>query len=239
MSIKSSKTLNGGIRVLVVAQYPLVQDALEALVESSPDMTVVGTHTTGNAGAGLIEVVDSDVAIVDLSPDDRPEIIADLLRKTPTLRVVVVVEGNDLASQAVALNHGAVGIVRKSQSPRILLEAVRQTHKGETWLNQVLLARILERDTTQLKSAGRRKRNMDNDLLTPRELAVVMMIGEGLKNKDVGERLSISEATVRHHLSSIYGKIGVDDKLNLIIMAYKMGWVTLTDGNAEPVENGY
>lgn len=94
---------------------------------------------------------------MDIARDDRLEMISDLLGKKPGLRVVVIVDGDDLDSQAVALKLGAVGIVEKERSPRMLFEAIRQTYKGETWLNQVLLGKLLERDRPKTRPSGRRK----------------------------------------------------------------------------------
>lgn len=225
MRNESSNTLNGGIRVTLFSKYRLVQEGLRLLIESNSAITVVGTHSTTVDGTDFTKIADSDVAILDISSDDRPEIVSDLLRKMPSLRLVVIVEGDDLDSQAVALELGAVGIVRKEQSVRMLIEAIRRTHMGETWLNQGLLSKILKGDASKTKPSNKWKKKLDLDSLTARELEVVGMIGEGLKNKEVAERLGISEATVRHHLGSIYGKIGVDNRLSLIILAYQRGWI--------------
>lgn len=235
MRNESSKGLNGAIRVMLFSKYPLVREGLKLLIESKSAITVVGTHATNGDGADFAKIVDADVAILDISSDDRPEIISDLAGKMPNLRLVVIVDGDDLDSQAGALEHGAVGIVRKEQSVRMLIEAIRQTHMGETWLNQVLLSKILKGDASKAKPLAKSKKKMDIDSLTARELEVVRMIGEGLKNKEVAERLSISDATVRHHLSSIYGKIGVDNRLNLIISAYERGWIKPNELHLEDV----
>lgn len=236
MSGRSSKFLNKRIRVLLFSKYQIVQESLKLLIESNRDLIVAGTHSfTENVGK-LTNIVHSDVAVVYLSSGDRVEIISDLLRKMPDLRVVVVIEGIDLDSQADALKLGAVGIVQKEQSPKLLIEAIRQTHRGETWLNQVLLNKILERGKSASKKAPKYLSQSDTDSLTVRELEVIEMIGEGLKNKNIAERLFISEATVRHHLSSIYGKIGVEDRLNLVIFAYKSGLIKLPEGPGENMQ---
>lgn len=233
MGNKFPKKQNDGIRVLLFSKYRLVQECLKSLIESNSDLSVEGTYSTAENIGSLTKVARSHVAVVELSHGDRLEIISDLLQKIPSIRVVVIVDGVDFDSQAMALKLGAVGIVRKEQSPRLLIEAIRQTHKGETWLNQILLNKILENKESNGKKAPKSKTKFDLESLTARELDVIRMIGEGLKNKEAGERLSISEATVRHHLSSIYGKIGVEDRLNLVILAYQRGLIKLP---AAPVE---
>ncbi len=165
----------------------------------------------------------SDVGVVYLSDSGQIQIVSQLLETNPEMRIVVVADGSDLESQAGALRAGAVGIVQKNQNHKFLIEAIRQTYRGETWLNQVLFHRMLENG----KSNGKRRTNglahSDPDALTTRELQVIQLIGEGLNNKALAKRLNISEATVRHHLSSIYGKIGADDRVNMVIRAYEKG----------------
>lgn len=199
------------------------------MIDSSRGLSVSGTFSFGEDFDDSMELASADVAVVYISTGDRVEIISDLLKKRPGLPVVLIIASSDLDSQADALKLGAVGIVHKEQNPKLLIEAIRQTHNGETWLNQVLLNKLLEKDKSNNKTSARNHFQTDVESLTARELAVVKMIGEGLKNKSIAERLSISEATVRHHLSSIYGKVGVEDRLNLVIFAYQKGIFKLGD----------
>ncbi|MEP7076456.1 MAG: response regulator transcription factor [Acidobacteriota bacterium] len=218
-----SKKSKQQIRVLLFSNYQIVLESLKLLIEANGDLAVTGLHSFAENVGRIGSIAHSDIAVVDLSSGDRVEIISDLLRKNPRLRVVVVIAGLDLDSQANALKLGAVGIVQKEQSTKLLLEAIRQTYSGETWLNQVLLSKILERSKSGEKKFDKLLHRSQNGSLTPRELEVIRFIGEGLKNKSIADRLSITEATVRHHLSSIYGKIGVADRLNLVIVAYQTG----------------
>lgn len=225
IQVSSSKTIN----VFLVSKYQIVQESLKLMIDSSRGLSVSGTFSFGEDFDDSMELASADVAVVYISTGDRVEIISDLLKKRPGLPVVLIIASSDLDSQADALKLGAVGIVHKEQNPKLLIEAIRQTHNGETWLNQVLLNKLLEKDKSNNKTSARNHFQTDVESLTARELAVVKMIGEGLKNKSIAERLSISEATVRHHLSSIYGKVGVEDRLNLVIFAYQKGIFKLGD----------
>lgn len=214
------------IRVLLLSKHQIVKECLKLLLESNRDIKVVGSHEIASEISNENGIPKSDVAVVYFSNGDRIEIVAELLQESPDIRVIVITEGSDLESQARALEMGAVGIVQKAQSPKLLLEAIRQTYNGETWLNQVLLNKILERGKSQNKnSQNQNSQNNSGEALTARELDVISMIGEGLKNKSIADRLFISEATVRHHLSSIYSKLGVSDRLNLVIYAYRKGLI--------------
>jgi DNA-binding NarL/FixJ family response regulator len=209
------------IGVLIFSKYQIARESLKCLIDLNPDLNAVGTY-------GFSDDVENTqgrsahVAVIDLTRNDRIEIVNELQVLFPQIRVAVIVDAADLDCQANALKLGAVGIVHRDQNPKLLLEAIRQVYRGETWLNQVLLNKILSLDKprTSGKNFGP---YLDTDLLTAREKEVIVMIGEGLKNKQIAERLFISEATVRHHLSSIYGKIGVEDRLNLVIYAYANG----------------
>lgn len=97
-----------------------------------------------------------------------------------------------------------------------------------TWINQALLTKVLTSKTDKKEGPKSWDWERSNEL-TRRELEVVTMIGRGLKNKDIADTMHISEATVRHHLSSIYSKVGVDDRLNLVIYAFQKGLIDLAD----------
>ena len=201
------------------------------LIDTSRGVAVTGTYSFGDDLDKMPEFSPPDVAVVYVSTGDRVEIISDLLQVLPDLRVILIIASADLDSQAEALKLGAVGIVHKEQNPKLLIEAIRQTYNGETWLNQVLLNKLLEKGKSPDKMSTRSRFHTDMDSLTAREIEVVKMIGEGLKNRSIAERLAISEATVRHHLSSIYGKVGVEDRLNLVIFAYQKGIIRLSDNS--------
>src|SRR5262249_55445781 len=121
-----------------------------------------------------------------------------------------------------AVRLGAMGIVMKTDPSNLLFKAIRKVHSGEAWLNRSIMAAVImgihdnrpEKPRTETKKVAS---------LTERELEVIASVGEGLKNKQIGERLFISEATVRHHLTSIFEKLEVADRLELMIYAYQHG----------------
>ena len=215
------------ICVLVVAAQELVRQALKVLISSTRDLSVAGTVPFTGEYSNPKEALASDVAVIYHSAGDKIDVISRILDVAPHLRIVAVTDRDDLDTQASAIKLGAVGIVNKEQNPKVLVEAIRQTNKGETWFNQVVLNKILVNER-----AGKNKSSNSDSVktaqsLTPRELEVTRMIGDGLKNKEIALKLAITEATVRHHLSSIYGKIGVEDRLNLVITAYQRGLIDL------------
>ncbi len=216
------------INVLLVGKYDIVQESLKLLIDSNDDLSVTGSHSFDNRNCTHSCVSRSDIAVVYLSSEDQVEIVDELLKENPSLRVVILVAGADLDSQANALKLGAVGIVQIEQSPKMLIEAIRQTYAGETWLNQTLLHRLLEWESSPRASSAGNGYKTDPEYLTSREVEVIKLLATGRKNKDLAKKLSVSEATIRHHLSTIYGKTGADGRLNLVIYAYENGLVDMS-----------
>lgn len=237
MNQDSPNLVKEPIRVLVVAKHPMVQEGFKLLIESNREIVVAATRSFDDSFDQVEITPGPDVVVVFLGKHDRVEVITDLLEVWPDLRVVVTAASENLDLQATALELGAVGIVHEEQNPNLLIEAIRQTFAGETWLNQVLLNKILQRNRNGNSSNGKRSDKFDADLgieaLTNREFEVLDLIGNGLKNKQIAERLLISEPTVRCHLSSIYGKLGVDDRLNLVIKAYQRGLLDVSQPTDE------
>ena len=210
------------IRVLIVTLYAILCESLCVLVESNEDMCVVGCTNDLDSLTSFDELDKPNIALLYLTEGDEKsvEIIARLAEIDSQIRIVTVTGNADVANQTRALQLGAVGIVQREQNSRNLVSAIRQVYSGETWINQSLLTKLL--NGKQSKKDDSKHYGLFNvEAITPREKEVIEMIGLGLKNKEIARKLFISEATVRHHLSSIYGKLGVADRLNLIIYAYQ------------------
>jgi len=134
--------------------------------------------------------------------------------------------------QAVRL--GAVGLVPKERDPEVLLEAITKVAAGEVWLDNLLVASVLSEMTRRPRSSTPLDpETIKMKSLTAREREIITLIGQGLKNQTIADRLCISEATVRHHLTSIYGKLTVGDRLELAIYAYRHGLVSFQPPQCE------
>ena len=125
---------------------------------------------------------------------------------------------DDEVMEAVKL--GVRGIVLKESSPEVLVDCVRRVYRGEQWLERETvtraLQRVLNRDGVE-RDAG--------ESLTPREIEIVRMVAQGMRNKVIAERLSISEGTVKVHLHNVYEKLGVDGRLELVLSAQQKGLI--------------
>jgi DNA-binding NarL/FixJ family response regulator len=116
-----------------------------------------------------------------------------------------------------------MGIVKKEKAAEVLISAIERVHAGEAWLDPSLMAGVL---TEMTRSSRGKKTDPEADkiaALTNREREVIALVGEGIKSKEIAGRLFISETTVRHHLTSIFDKLGVADRVELLIYAYRHG----------------
>lgn len=218
------------IRLLLVEDHGIVRAGLRMLIESQPELTLVGEAANRVEALALASREQPDVILLDLDLDG--EVILDnipaLLAATNQARVVVLTGVRDPEIHRRAVRLGAVGLVLKENAAEVLLRAITQVHAGEAWLEPAMVANVLG-DMTRTQVA----RQYDAEKtkitsLTDREREVIGLLGEGLKNKHIAERLFISEATVRHHLTAIFAKLGVTDRLELVIYAYQHGLVQLS-----------
>lgn len=218
------------INVLLITPFQIIQESLQILIEENRDMCVVDSISCFDKISDKTDLNKLDIILIYLMDDDSEtvEIISKLLEKAPSVRIIIVTNSKDFTNQTRAIQLGAVGIVQKEQNAKILIEAIRQTYKGETWINQILLSKLFQEKTNK-KNGSKSNDFLKAQTITTREKEVITLIGKGLKNKDIANRLGISEATVRHHLSSIYGKAGVEDRLNLVIYAYQKGLINLSE----------
>ncbi len=221
--------LKNGLRqktqVTILSTYNLVSDCLRALLENEKELKVLDIVGTNSELMRKVSQNIPNVVLICLMDDEGKNIgvIPDVLKVAPETKVVILFTPNSQLDQPEALKLGVAGIVGTNQNSRTLIRAIRQVFEGEVWLNQKLIAQLLERNDGNGKSKTSQSIAPNN--LTQRENEVAKMIGLGMNNKEIARKLYISEATVRHHLSSIYSKLYIEDRLNLVIFAYQQGIV--------------
>ena len=213
------------ISVIIRAAYSLTQQCLKLLLEDDRDLTVTDVVATD---AQLIDKVSRnkpDVVFINLTDDESQNVtvLTDLFKVAPQTKVLILTSPDSTLDQTAALKLGVTGIVSANRSPRVLIRAIKQVSEGGVWLNQKIIAQLLDNNNGLDNEKAKRNGFFKDNDLTSRELEVIEMIAQGMNNKDISNKLFISEATVRHHLSSIYSKLNVDDRLNLAIYAFQNG----------------
>lgn len=213
--------------VTILSTCNLINDCLKVLLESDRELKVLDIAHTKTELIQKVSLNAPDVVLICLMENEGKNIniIPDLFKTAPHIKVVILSTPNSMLDQPEALKLGVTGIVGTNQNFRTLIRAIRQVSEGEVWLNQKLIAQLLGGNFYVANDNPTAKGFYGENDLTTREREVVRLVGMGLNNKEIAKKLHISEATVRHHLSSIYSKLYVEDRLNLAIFAYQQGIV--------------
>lgn len=209
------------IRVLVADDHPIVRDGLVAVLSTQPDFEIVGEAADGRQVVEQALVLRPDVLLIDLEmPDvDGVQALEQLRQRGYPVRAVVFTAFDTDERILSALRAGAKGYLLKGAPREELFNAVRVVHAGGSLLQPVVASRLLERFSgTPLATAV-------PETLTPRELEVLARVAQGLPNKEIAERLSITQRTVKFHVSSIMGKLGAGNRTEAVALAVQQGLI--------------
>jgi DNA-binding NarL/FixJ family response regulator len=212
------------IRIVIAGDEAMVREALTRLIEAEPGLEVVGeASNTAEAAAALLRL-DPEILLLDLTGgrdgfEALEAIVAAGLQRT---RVIVLTAGAEAASVVRALEAGACGVVPKASDTAVLFESIRTVAQGRYWLGdrQVhdLIAAMQELARRTAPGGGH-----PSFRLTPRERQIVAYVTDGYSNKDIAARCAVREDTIKHHLSSIFAKVGVRTRLELAMFAVQNG----------------
>lgn len=213
---------NYPIRVLLIDDHAIVRAGLRMLIESDPDLVVTG-EAAGSADALMTAAEPADVILLDLDlgGESGLDLLPRLVTLLPKARIIVLTGIIDEMQHQQAVRLGAMGLVLKHEVARTLLTAIHKVNAGEVWLNRAMLARVINTLTHPAPEKPPDPEAAKIGSLTEREREVIRLVGEGLRNKQIGERLFISEKTVRHYLTSVFDKLDVKDRLELMIYAFQ------------------
>jgi DNA-binding NarL/FixJ family response regulator len=208
------------IRIVLADDHPIVLQGLQQLFERQGDFDVLCCCSDGVSTIDAVREREPDVLVLDLRMPGKTGL--DVLRelsparlKCRTVLLTAAVRDEEVVE---AMKLGAMGLVLKESSPEVLIDCVRRVHAGESWIDRETVTHALWA-TLQRESSAREA----GETLTPREIEIVRMVAQGLRNKAIAARLSISEGTVKVHLHNIYEKFGVDGRLELVLSAQQKG----------------
>jgi DNA-binding NarL/FixJ family response regulator len=202
------------IRVLVAEDHAVVRRGMIALLAGADDLEVVGAAGDGAEALAMVRELHPDVVLMDISMPvvDGIEGTRSIGQADPDVRVVMLTAFSDRDRVLAALDAGAVGYVLKDAEPQELLDAVRAAAAGD--------APLAPRAARQLLAARSEERHAE---LSKREREVLVLVAEGLPNKLIARRLEISEKTVKAHLTSVFQRIGVNDRTQAALWAQRHG----------------
>lgn len=206
------------IRVLLADDHQLVRSGLAALLEGTEDIEVVGTAANGVEAVELTRATHPHVVLMDLVMPvmDGVEATRQLLAQVPSTQVVVLTSFSDQARILAALDAGAVGYLLKDVDPAELIRGVRAAARGESPLHPKAARSLL---SSRLPGGPETRPDRPNVELTPREAEVLALLRQGLANKQIARSLGISQATVKAHLTSVFQRIGVTDRVQAAVWA--------------------
>jgi two-component system nitrate/nitrite response regulator NarL len=224
------------IKIIMIDRDRLVREGLRMLMLGQPGLQLVAETDNGSEGRLLAEREQPDVILLalQLGAEKGLDILPSLLTSSNGARVLVLTHVEDPEEHREAMLLGAMGVVQKEAGFEVLLKAIEKVHAGEVWYDRSKMGGVLR----DIQRNGQSKK-LDPvaakiGTLTRREHEVIALISEGLKNRDIGERLFISETTVRHHLTSVFEKLEVSNRLELIIFAFSRGLASLPDNEHSP-----
>jgi len=211
------------IRILLVDNQTVVRSGVRRLLESRAELEVIGEVGIHADSIALATKEQPDLILITLNEDSDLDILPELLSSSEESRVLILTSIRDPNLHQRAVRLGATGVVLKDTPAEILFKAISKVYLGEVWLSRTTTANVLTRLVRMNDELDAESKKIST--LTQREREIVTLIGEGLKNKQIASRLFISEATVRHHFTSIFAKLDVSDRLELIIYAYRFGLI--------------
>jgi NarL family two-component system response regulator LiaR len=238
-------------KILIIEDEEIVREGVSLLVENQPGFRVVGLASSIKDAIDIAKQEQPDVALLDikLGADNGIDCLSELQAVSPKTRVLVLTGLSDLDTHYAAISSGAMGIVRKMEGAETLVAAIRKALAGEVWLNGELMAKVLDdfrrvkaNSLTETLSASGEGSGADVVVkwrlplsrwdeydevkiarLTAREREVIELVGQGMRNQQIADKLCISVITVRHHLTSIFSKLEVGDRFELAIYAFRHG----------------
>jgi two-component system nitrate/nitrite response regulator NarL len=213
------------IRVLLVDDQNLFRDGIANLLNAQDDIEVAACAATIVAALDAIRSLQPDIALVGwpASSPNCHKIFAAIQDAKLKTRVIMLVNEQIKEDFVDAVRQGCCGIVPKQTSTELLLKSIRKVHAGEFWLDRTTTAEVIRR--LAKKGAGnsnvgaRLGLREQGGVLSTREREIVVLVAQGFKNKEMAERMFISEQTVKNHLHNIFDKLGVSDRLELALYA--------------------
>jgi len=215
-------------RIVIADDHPIFRDGLRRLLELDAAFVVVGEAADGGEAIKLVKQLGPEVLLLDLAMPRVPglEALSELSKAKTPVRTILLTAQIERAQIVEALQLGARGIVLKESATELLMEAMRVVMSGQYWVGRESVSDLVA-TLRELMPKGGEEPSSRRFGLTPREMEVISAIVAGYTNKDIAQRFAISEQTVKHHLTNIFDKVGVSNRLELALFAVNHH---LTDG---------
>jgi DNA-binding NarL/FixJ family response regulator len=216
------------IRIVVADDHPIFRDGLCKLLALEEDFEVVAQASDGRQVLDVLQQFEPDILLLDLKMPglDGLATLQRLQVARNKTRVIVLTASDDKNEFVQAMKLGTSGIVLKQTATELLIKSIRKVHAGEIWLDSHTTAAVIrtfvaadEAAAPQQQQLSAAPRDRERSPLSQREREIVALVAQGFKNKEMAEKMFISEQTVKNHLHNIFDKLGVSDRLELALYA--------------------
>ncbi len=220
------------IKIIVADDHPIFRDGLCRLLSLEPDFAVIAQASDGREVIDLLTEHQPDILLLDLRMPglDGLATLQRMQAARSRTKVIVLTASDDKNEFVQAMKLGTSGIVLKQTATDLLIKSIRKVYQGEIWLDSLTTAAVMKQFATatveeqsgapaQQAPAPREQRDRERSPLSQREREIVALVAQGFKNKEMAEKMFISEQTVKNHLHNIFDKLGVSDRLELALYA--------------------
>jgi len=212
------------VNILIVDDHTLFRTGIRKMLEAEADMHVVGEAATGREALEQARKLVPDVILMDIKMPDLDGIEATrcLVREMPHLGIIFCTMFEDDEFVFAGLQAGGKGYILKDADPDTMLRAVRAVANGESLLDSSIAMKVMR----QFSALPGKQTPLFDDL-TPRELEILKLIAEGLRNREIAQKLVLSEKTVKNHINNIFSKLHVNDRSQAVLYAIRKGLVKI------------
>ncbi len=218
MPESAKDTAEDRIRIAIADDHPIFRDGLRKLLALEEDFDVVAEARDGKEVLDILQKDEPDVLLLDLKMPglDGLSTLQRLQAQKSKTKVIVLTASEDESEYVAAMKFGTSGIVLKQTATELLIKSIRKVHAGEIWLDSRTTAAVMKQFASPADAAAK---DRERSPLSQREREIVVLVAQGFKNKEIAERMFISEQTVKNHLHNIFDKLGVSDRLELALYA--------------------
>jgi DNA-binding NarL/FixJ family response regulator len=204
-------------RILVADDHAIFRDGLRKLLDGADDVEIIGEASNGVECTKMLAKLKPDILLLDLRMPEKDglAVLEEVNFDTLGTRVIVLTAAEDDRDVVRAMRLGARGVVLKQSASDLLLKSIRKVADGEIWLDNRMTSEVIDAFKKSAEAGQRREK----PLLSDREKEIVQLVAQGFRNREIGEKLFISEQTVKNHLHNIFDKLGVSDRLELALYA--------------------
>ncbi|WP_342526779.1 response regulator transcription factor [Chryseomicrobium sp. FSL W7-1435] len=209
------------IRLIIVDDHAVLRDGLKTILESEQDIQVIGEAESGDLALNLVATLKPDVVLTDINMPGMTgiEVTKAIKQIDSNVKVLILTMHSHEEYLMAAIKEGADGYLLKDAPSNHVIEAIRTVHAGESVIHPSLTKKLMNYHQQQLRE------EKTENMLTERERDVLICLVEGLTNKEIGERLFVSEKTVKIHVSNIFKKLNVKSRSQVVIHAMQNGLV--------------